>query len=62
LADSISTLSPLPAKNLTGSFQTPPVEIQTETTPYYEPTKPKPKKNSILKNVKISVGIGTYQH
>jgi hypothetical protein len=62
LADSISTLSPLPAKNLTGSFQTPPVEIQTETTPYYEPTKPKPKKNSIFKNVKISVGIGTYQH
>lgn len=62
LADSISTLSPLPVKKLTGSFQTPPVEIQTETTPYYEPTKPKPKKNSILKNVKISVGIGTYQH
>lgn len=62
LADSISTLSPLPAKNLTGSFQTPPVEFQTETTPYYEPTKPKPKKNSIFKNVKISVGIGTYQH
>jgi hypothetical protein len=63
LADSIGILSPLPAKNLTGTFQTPNVEeLQTETTPYYEPTKPKPKKKSILRNIKISVGVGTYQH
>jgi hypothetical protein len=56
--DFITPISPKPTK-LDFTIITP--EILTEKTPYYEKPKPKPKKNSIFKNVRISGGIGVYQ-
>ncbi len=61
LADSIETITPLSTKNTNHAWQQPNIVVPVETTPYYEPAKPKPPKKSIFKNVKVSVGVGTYQ-
>lgn len=61
LADSIEQLTPLSTKNVTREWQQPVIVSPMDATPYYEPTKPKPQKKSIFKNVKVSVGVGTYQ-
>lgn len=61
LADSIEQLTPLSTKSVTREWQQPSIIAPVEATPYYEPTKPKPQKKSIFKNVKVSVGVGTYQ-
>lgn len=61
LSDSIETLTPLSTKSVTHEWQQPVIISPADATPYYEPTKPKPQKKSIFKNVKVSVGVGTYR-
>lgn len=61
ITDSVDFITPIAPKPTKLDFTTITPEIQTEQTPYYEKPKPKPKKNSIFKNVRISGGIGVYQ-
>ncbi len=61
ITDSVDFITPISPKPTKLDFTTITPEIQTEQTPYYEKPKPKPKKKSILKNVRISGGIGVYQ-
>jgi hypothetical protein len=61
LSDSVSFIAPIPLKPIKAEFTTVTPELTTEQTPYYEKPTPKPKKKSILKNIKISGGIGVYQ-
>ncbi|MEA5461155.1 hypothetical protein VB796_18980 [Arcicella sp. LKC2W] len=61
IIDSVNFIMPIAPKPTKLDFTTITPEIQTEQTPYYEKPKPKPKKNSIFKNVRISGGIGVYQ-
>lgn len=60
ITDSVDFITPISPKPITLDFTTVSPAFQTEQTPYYEKPKPKPKKNSIFKNVKISGGIGVY--
>lgn len=61
IIDSVNFITPIAPKPTKLDFTTITPEIQTEQTPYYEKPKPKPKKSSIFKNVRISGGIGVYQ-
>ena len=61
ITDSVDFITPISPKPTKLDFTTVTPEFQTEQTPYYEKPKPKPKKNAILKNVRISGGIGVYQ-
>jgi hypothetical protein len=61
ITDSVDFITPISPKQTKLEFSTITPEIRTEQTPYYEKPKPKPKKNSIFKNVRISGGIGVYQ-
>jgi hypothetical protein len=61
LADSVDFITPIAPKQIKSDFTTVIPEFQTEQTPYYEKPKPKPKKKSIFRNVRVSGGIGVYQ-
>ena len=62
ITDSIDFMSPIMAtKKVNSEFANPIINIPFEQTPYYEISKPKPKKKSIWDKVRISGGVGVYQ-
>ena len=59
--DSIEMIEPLTTKNVHSEIENPTIILPIDQTPYYVKSFIKPQKKSIFKNVKISVGAGTYQ-
>ena len=62
IIDSIDFISPIMAtKKVNSELVNPSINIPFEQTPYYEISKPKPKKKSVWDKVRISGGVGVYQ-
>ena len=62
ITDSIDFMSPIMAtKKVNSELVNPSINIPFEQTPYYEISKPKPKKKSIWEKVRISGGVGIYK-
>jgi hypothetical protein len=60
LTDSVTIIEPLSIKNIHSEIENPTINLPTDQTPYYVKPTPKPKKKSILKNIKFSAGAGIY--